>query len=98
MNAIQTRLRSEVRSLPESERQTLIAALHFDLSQDFPDENEDSTSDVDEVDEAWDAEITSRMEEVISGKVKLLSREEFMSVFDDANLEAARRLQRQGSS
>lgn len=90
MNATLERLRSEAKLLSTEERETLLLALDFDLrGSDFP--NEDGPTAEAEIESAWDDEIQRRAEDIVTGKVNLLSEEEFMSVFDEARSELSAR-------
>ena len=77
MNATLERIRNEAKSLSPDERELLLAALDYDLHGDVADAES-------EVEAAWDEEIAKRVAEVQSGSVKLLSSEEFFSVFAEA--------------
>jgi hypothetical protein len=84
------RIRREARTLSPEQRETLLAALDFDLRGDAVAETAES-----EITDAWDTEIQQRVTDVESGKVDLLSYTQFISVFDEARTEM--RSQKQGS-
>lgn len=82
MNATLERIRREAKALSLNEREILVAALDFDLrGHDVADDDDPA------IEAAWDSEIKSRVEAIESGQVKLLSHEQFMSVFDEARAE-----------
>jgi len=66
----------------------LVRALELDLDSSTP-----GGDDPVEIEAAWDIEIESRVSEVESGKVKLLSREQFNSAFSEAREKLAARRQ-----
>ena len=86
MNATLERIRKEARTLSPEQRETLLAALDFDLRGDAVAETEES-----ETTDAWDSEIQQRVTDVESGKVDLLSYTQFISVFDEARTEMRNR-------
>jgi len=79
------RIRKEASRLSYDEREALVRMLEHDL--------DDSSPEVDpaEVETAWDEEIKSRVNEVESGKVKLLSQQEFDAAFAEARRKRASR-------
>jgi hypothetical protein len=77
MNAVLERIRIEARSLSPDERELLLVAIDHDLHGDVAEE--EAT-----VEAEWDEEIAKRVSEVQSGTAKLLSRDEFFSVFAEA--------------
>jgi Putative addiction module component len=86
MNPTMERIRTEAKTLSQEQRETLLAALDFDLrGHDVAQEDPES-----EVSAAWDTEIQQRVTDVESGKVELLSYAEFSSVFDEARAELRR--------
>jgi|JI10StandDraft_1071094.scaffolds.fasta_scaffold265204_3 putative addiction module component (TIGR02574 family) len=84
MTATVERIRHEANQLPYDERETLIRALELDLDSTTP----DGDSPV-EIEAAWDAEIETRVADIESGKVKLLSRAEFNTAFTEARQKLA---------
>jgi putative addiction module component (TIGR02574 family) len=82
------RIRREANQLSYDEREKLVRALELDLERSTP-EGDNST----EIEAAWDAEIGQRVSDIESGKVKLLSREEFDSAFSEARHKLAARRQ-----
>lgn len=84
MNAILERIRNEAKALSLEQRETLVAALDYDLrGSNLHDDSEDQS----DVEAAWDAEIKQRVDQIQSGEVTLLGYEDFMSVFDEARAE-----------
>lgn len=81
------RIRNEAKTLPLKEREALLAMIDYDLYGLQPEVGEITSA---QADEAWDAEIDSRVTEFESGKVKLLTHDEFISVFDEAREEFRR--------
>jgi putative addiction module component (TIGR02574 family) len=79
MTAAIERIRREVTQLSYDERETLVRALEFDLDSITPDGDDPA-----EIEAAWDTEIASRVTEIESDKVKLLSRDEFNATFSEA--------------
>ncbi len=63
--------------LPAEERVALIDALHVSLLRSGPEDEQ-----TEEVRAAWGEEIARRLEEIDSGKVKLLSSEEAWKIID----------------
>ena len=82
MSTILERIRNEAKALPLDEREALLTVLDFDLRGDQAGGGDES-----EVEAAWDAEIGNRVAEIESGKVTLLTHDQFMSVFDEARAE-----------
>ena len=83
MNATLEHIRNEAKALSSSEREMLLIALDYDLrGSDIQEDDSDE-----EIEAAWEQEIQRRIDEVESGKVKLLSEEEFLSVFEEARSE-----------
>ena len=78
MNATLGRIRNEAKAPSSDERGLLPVALDYDLRGDV------TSDDEDEVEAAWDKEIAKRVDEVKSGAAKLLTSEEFFSVFAEA--------------
>ena len=78
MNATLERIRNEAKALSSHERELLLVALDYDLRGDV------TSDDEDEVEAAWDREIAKRADGVKSGAAKLLTSEEFFSVFAEA--------------
>lgn len=87
MTATTEKIREKVRHLPFVARVQLVKALEDDLDRD------EKTAGP-EIEAAWDAEIQSRVDEVKSGKVKLLSQKEFDSAFSEARRRVAARRKR----
>ncbi len=87
MTATVDRIRKEASQLPYDEREALVHILELDLDSTVP---EDSS----EVEAAWDVEIKNRVDEIESGKVKLLSQAEFDSTFVEARQQIASRAPR----
>ncbi|MES2709341.1 MAG: addiction module protein [Verrucomicrobiota bacterium] len=80
MNSTIERLRNEARTLSTDERELLLAAIDFDLrGETLLTESEAAVTEA-----AWDAEIEKRVDDIKSGKIPLLTSEEFFSVFDEA--------------
>ncbi len=77
MNATLEHIRSEARTLSPEEREVLLVAMDCDLHGDMVAEEA-------EVEAAWDEEISKRVSEIQFGSAKLLSSEEFFSVFAEA--------------
>ena len=88
MNATLERIRNEARMLSLEQRETLVAALDFDLRGS--DLQDDAEADP-EIEAAWDTEIKQRVDEIESGNVTLLSYEQFMGVFDEVRAEVRSR-------
>ena len=84
MSTILERIRNEAKALPLDEREALLTVLDFDLRGD---QAVTGGGDESEVEAAWDAEIGNRVAEIESGKVTLLTHDQFMSVFDEARAE-----------
>ena len=84
MSTILERIRNEAKALPLDEREALLTVLDFDLRGD---QAVTGSGDESEVEAAWDAEIGNRVAEIESGKVTLLTHDQFMSVFDEARAE-----------
>lgn len=82
MNATLERIRNEVKTLSPDQRETLVAALDFDLRGSDVDDDADP-----EIEAAWDTVIQARVDQIESGEVNLLSQAQFMSVFDEARAE-----------
>ena len=78
------RIRREASQLPYDQREILVRALELDLDSSAADGDDPA-----EVEAAWDAEIETRVHEIGSGKVKLLSREEFNTAFVEARQKLA---------
>jgi len=66
------RLLDEARQLPPDEREWLAECLLI---------NDESVSAA-EMESAWDAEIKRRLDEIDSGKVRMISHEEFLADLD----------------
>jgi hypothetical protein len=79
MNATLERIRNEAKTLSSDQREFLLVALDYDLHGDLKDDD-----DEEEVEAAWDKEIAKRVDEIKSGSAKLLTSEEFFSVFPEA--------------
>jgi putative addiction module component (TIGR02574 family) len=78
MKATLERIRTEAKALSTDDREVLLAVLDFDLRHDTPQpENVETEA-------AWDAEIDRRVDEIKAGSAKLLTSEEFFSVFSEA--------------
>jgi putative addiction module component (TIGR02574 family) len=78
MKATLERIRTEAKALSTDDREVLLAVLDFDLRHDTPQpENVETEA-------AWDAEIDRRVDEMKAGSAKLLTSEEFFSVFSEA--------------
>lgn len=86
MTAAVERLRQEASQLPYEEREALVRILELDLDASAPENQTPS-----DIETAWDAEIQTRVDDIESGKVKLLSQEEFDSVFAEARQRIAAR-------
>ena len=87
MTATTEKIRDKVRHLPFVARVQLVKTLEEDLDRD------EKTAGAD-IEAAWDAEIKSRVDDIKSGNVKLLSQKEFDSAFTEARRRmAARRKQ-----
>lgn len=82
------RIRREASQLSYDERETLVRVLELDLDSATP-EGDDAA----EIEAAWDAEIETRVADIESGKVRLLSREEFDAGFSEARRKLAARRQ-----
>jgi hypothetical protein len=82
------RIRQEASQMPYDQRETLVRALELDLDSTTADGDEPA-----EVEAAWDAEIETRVSEIESGNVKLLSREEFDTAFVEARQKLAAKQQ-----
>ena len=78
------RIRREANQLPYDQRETLVRALELDLDTSAADGDNPA-----EVEAAWDAEIETRVNDIESGKVKLLSRSEFNTAFSEARQKLA---------
>ena len=83
------RIRKEARQLPYDERETLVRVLKLDLELTAPDDENSA-----EVEPESDAQIKTRVDEIESGSVKLLSQEEFDSGFAEARQKIASRAPR----
>jgi hypothetical protein len=77
MNTTLERIRNEAKALSTEDRELLLVALDYDLHGDV-------VTEAAEVEAAWDAEIEKRVAEIKSGQAKLLTSEEFFSVFAEA--------------
>lgn len=88
MTATIERIRREANQLPYDQRETLVRALELDLDTSAAD-GEDPA----DVEAAWEAEIETRVAGIESGKVKLLSREEFNTAFVEARQKLTARQQ-----
>ena len=71
MSAASLKIRDEVRHLPFGERLRLVKELEEDLDFDKPSE------------EAWDHEEQSRVDEILSGQVQLMSGEDLTRRLDE---------------
>ena len=86
MTAAVERIRHEANQLSYDERESLVRALELDLDSSSPDGY--STA---EIEDAWDAEIETRVADIESGKVRLLGRAEFNTAFADARQKLSAR-------
>lgn len=88
MTAAVERIRLEASQLSYDERETLVRALELDLDNTTPD------GDVpNEITSSWEAEMETRIADIESGTVKLLSRDEFNAGFSAARQKLAARRQ-----
>jgi putative addiction module component (TIGR02574 family) len=88
MTAAVERIRREASQLSYDERETLVRALELDLDSATP-----GGDGLAEIEAAWDAEIETRVADIESGKVRLLSRDEFNTGFSEARHKLAARRQ-----
>jgi hypothetical protein len=77
MTAAIERIKSEIRSLPKDELDDLLRDIQSEYVLPAMDEDERS------VEAAWDEEITRRAQEVMDGKVELISGEDFHRHIDE---------------
>jgi putative addiction module component (TIGR02574 family) len=84
MTATIDRIRREATQLSYDEREALVRVLELDLDGVTPDGESAA-----EIEAAWDAELETRVADVESGRVKLLSRAEFNSAFSEARQKLA---------
>jgi len=84
MTAIAEKIGDKVRHLPFAARVRLVKALEGDLDRD------EKTARAD-IQAAWDAEIKTRVDDIKSGRIKLLSQKEFDSAFTEARRRIAAR-------
>lgn len=84
MTATIERIRREANQLSYDEREALVRVLELDLDRSSPDDEAPA-----ETEAAWDEEVQTRISDIESGKVTLLSREEFSSAFSDARQKLA---------
>ena len=89
MTAAVERIHKEASQLPYDEREALVRVLELDLDSSAPDDESTAAVEAD-----WDAQIENRVDEIESGKVKLLSQEEFDSGFSEARQKIASRAPR----